>query len=78
MAKERLRRLYGVDAKTAEQNDIADISFTAVETLNILSDVGVVVGTEKLTTTEANTINDISWHNFRAKVTDISYQKLAE
>ena len=53
-------QLYGVDAKTAAQNDIADISFTAVETLNILSDVGVVVGTEKLTTTEANTINDIS------------------
>ena len=53
--------LYGADGKTGAQNGIDDIIFTAIETLNITSDVVSVLGNEQLTTTsESNLITDIS------------------
>ena len=53
--------LYGADGKTGAQNGIDDIIFTAIETLNITSDVVSVLGNEQLTTTsESNLISDIS------------------
>ena len=53
--------VYGADGKTGAQNGIDDIIFTAIETLNITSDVVSVLGNEQLTTTsESNLITDIS------------------
>ena len=53
--------LYGADGKTGAQNGIDDIIFTAIETLNITSDVVSVLGNEVLSTTsESNLITDIS------------------
>ena len=53
--------IYGADGKTGAQNGIDDIIFTAIETLNITSDVVSVLGNEKLSTSsESNLISDIS------------------
>ena len=53
--------VYGKDGSTGAQNGIDDIIFTAIETLNITSDVVSVLGNEQLTTTsESNLISDIS------------------
>ena len=53
--------VYGADGATEARNGIDDIIFTAVETLNITSDVVSVLGNEKLSTaSEGNLISDIS------------------